>query len=116
LEPVGTEEVLVEKIAQEYWRLGVAAFREADQLMKFAKTPIDRLLRYQTTINRQLFQAMNRLERLQRPRKGDIVPAPVNLQVLAPHSSWGRELRSVSASLSLRNDAKKSIIFEGMLL
>jgi hypothetical protein len=32
-------------------------------------------------INRQLFQAMNQLERLQRLRKGDNVPAPVNLEV-----------------------------------
>jgi hypothetical protein len=37
--------------------------------------------RYQTTINRQLFQAMNQLERLQRLRKGDNVPAPLNLEV-----------------------------------
>ena len=36
----------------------------------------------QTTINRQLFQAMSQLERLQRLRKGDHVPAPLNLQVL----------------------------------
>jgi len=86
LEPVGTlEEVLVEKIAQEYWRLGVAAWHEADELTRsnpFAKTPIDRILRYQTTINRQLYQAINQLERLQRLRKGDNVPAPLNVQLL----------------------------------
>ena len=29
----------------------------------------------------QLFQAMNQLERLQRLRKGDNVPDPLNLQV-----------------------------------
>ena len=85
LEPVGTlEEVLVEKIAQEYWRLGTAAWHEAEALTKenpFTKMSIDRILRYQTTINRQLFQAMNQLERLQRLRQGDHVPAPVNIQV-----------------------------------
>jgi len=85
LEPVGTlEEVLVEKIAQEYWRLGTAAWHEAEALTKenpFTKSSIDRILRYQTTINRQLFQAMNQLERLQRLREGDHVPAPVNIQV-----------------------------------
>ena len=43
---------------------------------------IQRILRDQTPINRQLFQAMNQLERLQRLRKGDNVPAPLNLQVL----------------------------------
>ena len=67
------EEVLVEKIAQEYWRLGVAAWYEAEDLERqnpFKHPSIDRILRYQTTINRQLFQAMNQLERLQRLRKG----------------------------------------------
>jgi hypothetical protein len=85
LEPVGTlEEVLVEKIAHEYWRVGVAAFHEAADLSRdnpFKHTSIDRLVRYQTTINRQLFQAMNQLERLQRLRKGDNVLAPLTLEV-----------------------------------
>jgi len=85
LEPVGTlEEVLVEKIAHEYWRVGVAAFHEAEDLSQatpFKRTSIDRLVRYQTTINRQFFQAMNQLERLQRLRKGDNVPAPLTLEV-----------------------------------
>ena len=86
LEPVGTlEEVLVEKIAQEYWRLGLAAEHEAKEFARsspFAGTTIDRILRYQTTINRQLYQAINQLERLQRLRKGDNVPASLNVQVL----------------------------------
>jgi hypothetical protein len=42
----------------------------------------DRILRYQTMINRQLYQAINQLVRLQRLRKGDQVPALLNLQVL----------------------------------
>jgi hypothetical protein len=95
LEPVGTlEEVLVEKIAQEYWRLGVAAWHEAEELTKtdaFRRTSIDRILRYQTTINRQLFQAMNQLERLQRLRKGDNVPAPLSLQVLSDTPTISQE-------------------------
>jgi hypothetical protein len=86
LEPVGTlEEVLVEKIAQEYWRLGVAAWHEAEVFENanpFSRSRIPTIMRYQTMINRQLFQAMNQLERLQRLRKGDNVPAPLNLQVL----------------------------------
>ncbi len=85
LEPVGTlEEVLVEKIAHEYWRIGVAAHHEAADLSRenpFKHSSMDRLVRYQTTINRQLFQAMNQLERLQRLRKGDSVPAPLTLEV-----------------------------------
>jgi len=77
--------MLVEKIAQEYWRLGVAAWHDAEALTRekpFQGSTVPNVLRYQTTINRQLFQAMNQLERLQRLRKGDNVPAPLNLQVL----------------------------------
>ena len=85
LEPVGAlEEVLVEKIAQEYWRLTVAAWHEAEELSQakpFRLGSIDRIVRYQTTINRQLFQAMNQLERLQRLRKGENLPAPLTVQV-----------------------------------
>jgi hypothetical protein len=85
VEPVGTlEQLLVEKIAQEYWRLAVAASYEAEHLSQanpFKRTSIDRILRYQTTINRQLFQAMNQLERLQRLRKGENLAAPLSLHV-----------------------------------
>ena len=69
----------------EYWRLGIAMWYEAGEFAEskpFAHTPIDRIVRYQTMINRQLYQAINQLERLQRLRKGENVPAPLNLQVL----------------------------------
>jgi hypothetical protein len=90
LKPVGTlEEVLVEKVAQEYWRLGVAAEYEALAFTEghpfvhsLTELSFDTILRYQTMANRQLFQAMNQLERLQRLRKGDDVPAPLNVEVL----------------------------------
>ena len=89
LEPVGAlEQLLVEKIAQEYWRLAKAAWYEAEALNKddpfgnyVTGMSMDRILRYQTTINRQLFQAINQLERMQRLRKGDVVPAPLNVQI-----------------------------------
>jgi hypothetical protein len=42
---------------------------------------LDRILRYETTIQRQLVYAMNQLERLQRIRKGEHIPAPVNVQL-----------------------------------
>ena len=58
LEPVGTlEEVLVEKIAHEYWRLGVAARHEAEVFEKrnpFSGYSLPTIMRYQTMINRQL--------------------------------------------------------------
>ena len=42
---------------------------------------LDRMLRYETTIQRQLVHAINQLERLQRIRKGENVPAPVSVQL-----------------------------------
>ena len=85
---------MVEKIAQEYLRLGVAAWYEAIELAKdyhFMRESITRILRYQTAINRQLFQAMNQLERLQRLRKGDQAPAPLNVQVSSGNPTFSEE-------------------------
>ncbi len=42
---------------------------------------LDRILRYETTIQRQLVYAINQLERLQRTRKGEHVPAPLSVQL-----------------------------------
>jgi hypothetical protein len=85
LESVGAlEQVLVEKVAHEYWRLGIAASYETTELVKehsFMRLSIDKVLRYQTTINRQLFQAINQLERWQRLRRSEEVPSPVSLQL-----------------------------------
>ena len=85
LEPVGTvEEVLVERIAQEYWRLGVAAWHEGKSSGDPALSRIHRSTESCATKQRSTvsYQAINQLERLQRLRKGDHEPAPVNLQVL----------------------------------
>jgi len=41
----------------------------------------DTLLRYETTLDRQLYKAIAELERLQRRRRGDPVPPPVNVEV-----------------------------------
>ena len=42
---------------------------------------MDRLLRYETSVHRQLVYYINQLERMQRARKGEHVPAPVSVQV-----------------------------------
>lgn len=41
----------------------------------------DKLLRYETHLERQLYRAMDQLERLQRRRKGENVPPPLNLNL-----------------------------------
>ncbi|MFC1475783.1 hypothetical protein ACFLQW_02125 [Candidatus Zixiibacteriota bacterium] len=45
------------------------------------KATVDKILRYETSIERQMYRALNQLERLQRQRKGDLVPAPVSVDV-----------------------------------
>ena len=39
----------------------------------------DKLLRYEAHLDRQVYRAMDQLERLQRQRKGENVPPPVNI-------------------------------------
>lgn len=42
---------------------------------------LDRLLKYEGSIEKQFYKAINQLERLQRLRKGDAVPPPVNVDL-----------------------------------
>ena len=42
---------------------------------------MDTLLRYEAASERQLYQAIDQLERLQRQRAGDYVPPPAKLGV-----------------------------------
>jgi hypothetical protein len=42
---------------------------------------LDRILRYEATIHRQMVYAIGQLERLQRLRKGENVPAPVDVRI-----------------------------------
>jgi hypothetical protein len=71
-QPVGfVEQLLVEKITVEIVRFRRLLYFETGELGR--KTPfwgdaVDRVLRYQATINRQLFQALEQLDRLQTKR------------------------------------------------
>jgi len=42
---------------------------------------LDKIMRYETTLERQLYRAMNQLERLQRMRHGEVIPSPISLEV-----------------------------------
>ncbi len=46
-----------------------------------SRDELDRLLRYEGAIERQFYKALNQLERLQRLRAGDNVPAPIQVDV-----------------------------------
>jgi len=59
--------------AEERARQSAAVLPSADVLEK--------ILRYETALERQLFRAMNQLERLQRRRLGESVPPPLTMEV-----------------------------------
>jgi hypothetical protein len=42
---------------------------------------MDNIVRYESALHRQLYRAINQLERLQRRRLGDNVPAPIVMDV-----------------------------------
>lgn len=54
---------------------------------------MDTLLRYETANERQLYRALDQLERLQRQRAGDYVPPPVKLGVATDVYSNGLTCR-----------------------
>lgn len=99
LGPAGQlEEMLVEKIAVCWWRqqralryearmiyecseLSFGQTRRVDQFALPWNDDLSKVIRYEASIQRQLVHAINQLERLQRSRKGEHVPAPVNVQV-----------------------------------
>jgi len=46
-----------------------------------SKETTEKLLRYETTLERQIYRALNQLERYQRQRRGEPVPPPVSIEV-----------------------------------
>lgn len=86
-DPVGfMEEVLTEKIVTETIRFSRFLAFEADYVGKrqlFQLDCVDRILRFQSAINRQLFQSMHELEQLQKIRKAN---------TLSPANGSAREL------------------------
>lgn len=42
---------------------------------------LEKILRYETKLERQMYRAMNQLERLQRMRQGEAIPAPLTMEV-----------------------------------
>jgi hypothetical protein len=54
--------------------------REAASVLPSSEV-LDRILRYETALERQLYRAMNQLERLQRRRMGEVVPPPISMEM-----------------------------------
>ncbi len=42
---------------------------------------LEKILRYETKLERQMYRVMAQLERLQRMRRGEAVPAPLSVEV-----------------------------------
>jgi len=103
--PVGyLEGLLTEKIATEsirFSRLLTFERELTNGINMFNWNGLDRLLRYQGTINRQLFQAIRELERMQERRKAEMTP------ISGPNgmadTSAGTLLVAANSSLSREN-------------
>jgi len=94
LQPVGAlEQILVEKVAYEYFRTANAAqYESAESNLGYVPPDVlGNLVRYQAMINRQLFQAIHQLERQQRLRRGEDIPAPLSLHISHDVSSASNE-------------------------
>jgi hypothetical protein len=65
------------QLAEGYRSLDPEAHSAAASLP--SREMLERILGYETRIKRQLYRAMNQLERLQRRRCGEMVPAPIDL-------------------------------------
>lgn len=73
------EQILVLEKETEKNRLRLQVVKKLGNIP--SKDELDRLLRYEGAIERQLYKAINQLERQQRLRAGDNVPAPVAVDV-----------------------------------
>jgi hypothetical protein len=54
--------------------------RQSAAVLPSAAT-LEKILRYETALERQLYRAINELERLQRRRQGENIPAPLTMEV-----------------------------------
>jgi hypothetical protein len=69
--------------SRSYCEKREAAEEEARQAAAVLPAPevLDKIVRYETTLQRQLYRALAQLERMQRMRQGEAVPAPMMMEV-----------------------------------
>jgi hypothetical protein len=69
--------------SKNYFEKREAVEEEARQAAAVLPAPhvLDKILRYETKLERQLYRAMSHLERLQRMRRGEAVPPPLTMEV-----------------------------------
>lgn len=71
------QEMNFEAYERERWEEGA----RQDAALLPSPAALDKILRYETKLERQMFRAMAQLERIQRMRRGEAVPAPVAVTV-----------------------------------
>lgn len=94
LQPAGTiEELLVERIATTYWRLrrvlaaendvmsGAGDFMPLGKQVYLGTERAQNVSRYEAHLDRCLFRAIHELQRLQAARRGEVVAAPIAVEV-----------------------------------
>src|SRR5262249_43264522 len=62
-------------------RIQLSATRQVHQAILGDRFTLDKIMRYESHITRQMLQALHTLERLQRAGRGDDVPPPAALDV-----------------------------------
>ena len=67
------------EMCEEHERNAEQAHQAADVLPP--PKVLDKFMRYETMLERQLYRAMNQLERLQRKRLGETIPPPLTVEV-----------------------------------
>jgi hypothetical protein len=84
LEEVNEEIQRLERYRKEYAKVWASKLDLESLRRSIPGGPqMDRLLRYETTIFREIDRTLNQLERLQRMRLGQPVPPPINLNITA---------------------------------
>lgn len=98
LKPVGELEImLVERIVSSAWRLKrlvkseraqfhICTYKpkgstETIRMVDYRYSSLQEIMRYETTLERQVYKAMHELERLQKMRMGEPVPSPLTVDV-----------------------------------
>jgi hypothetical protein len=79
----GLEEVsrLRKEVGELEERIQLRATRQVHQAVMGDQPTVDKIMRYEAHITRQMLQALHTLERLQKTARGDDVPPPVALDV-----------------------------------
>ena len=69
------------KLTDQAIRDQVQAWKKEIAAAKDKPAVLEKILRYEVALDRQLYRAMNHLERLQRRRAGENVPPPLTMEV-----------------------------------